>query len=288
MTLAIFRAGIVSLGTVVPSVTESSIGLEVLTLLALSALYVVLVVVAIVVAARLERRAYTEFGLNVGRHWIRNFVAGAVFTVVGIAVSVFWGELRGLRDVDLAVGGGSGAGVPLVVGVVFVAFLQSFLLGNVYEEVVYRRIVLGNFAEGLTARGLSPTVATTVATAASLLLFGLYHVPLRGNVVVAIDAALVGITFSLAYLLTGELGLPVGIHFGRVLTELLYGRTIAGVAVPQFVELTRTTLTANLEVKLVRLSVICLFVLAWVYLARGELRLDETVYRASGVRSDAD
>lgn len=267
-------------------ITGTSTVLGLLGLLTNLVTYVVLILVAVWSGAKLERRDYGDFGLNVDGRWIRNFVAGTAISTFGIALSLLWGKFRGLREVDLSVVGVNGG--VLVPAVVLVGFACMFLLGNVYEEVIFRRIAIRNLAEGFAARGFSPVVAVVPATGVSMVLFGLYHVPLRGNFVVAVDAAMVAITFSLAYLLTEDLGLPTGIHFGRISTEVIYGGTIAGVELPAVVEFTRATLLANLEVKLVRLGVVCLLVIAWVYLSRGELRTAEVVQRPNDARSDAD
>lgn len=104
--------------------------------------------------------------------------------------------------------------------------------------------------EGLTARGVSLRLAVVSATVVSLLLFGAYHIPLRGNVVVALDAALTGIPFALAYLLTDDLDLPVGVYFGRVLIEFLNGLIVDEFEVTGLIAITQNTLLANLEPKL--------------------------------------
>lgn len=155
------------------------------------------------------------------------------------------------------------------------------MLGNVYEEVVYRAVMLRTFAVGLAARGHSPAWSVVPATAGSLVLFGLYHLPLRGDPVVVVDAALVGVTFGLAYLL-GGLGLAVGVHFGRATLELLTGVSMLGVEVPAVVAFTRDTVAANLEVRLLELALVCLFVVAWAYRVDGELRLARAVSPTDG------
>lgn len=288
-TLVLLVAGLGLLGTVMESVTDAESGGGVLLVLgAQIALYVLLIGVAVWTAVRFEHGEYTDFGLDVDAAWGRNFVVGTGITVVGVSLSLGWAQLRGLRDVSLAAGGVSGSGGPLVLGAVLVVFVGFILLGNVYEEVVYRRIMIQNFAAGLAARGASAGVAVVLATATSLVLFGLYHVPLRGNVVVAIDAALVGITFALAYLLTGDLGLPIGIHFGRLPIEVIHGLTLGSFEVSAVVEITRNTLLANLEVKLVRIGLICGLIVAWVYVNRGGIGLDETVFGGPDDRSVDD
>jgi membrane protease YdiL (CAAX protease family) len=264
------------LASVLPSADEAAVAAGLLNLFAQSVLYGTLIAGAVWLAAKFERRSLSAFGLDVDGRWLRDFGAGVAASLLGFAVSLWWGSLQGSRAVDLAGWTPSGPSA-LAVGTVLAGYAGYFLLGNVFEEVVYRRVALGNLAEGLTDRGYSPRVAVLTATLASLVLFGAYHVPLRGNVVVAVDAAIVGVTFALAYVLTGDLGLAVGVHFGRLPTVFLAGQTVAGVEVPAFVELTRNTLAANLEVKLVEIGVVCVFVAAWVYATQGGLRLAPAV-----------
>jgi membrane protease YdiL (CAAX protease family) len=276
-TLAALFALAVPLAAVLPSADDDGVGGGLLNLLAQSARYAILIAGAVWLAARLERRSYDAFGMNVDGRWLRDVAAGVAASVLGVAASLWWGSAQGSRAVDLAGWPPTGPSA-LAVAAVLAVYTGYFLLGNVFEEVVYRRIALGNLAEGLTDRELSPRVAVLVATLASLALFGAYHVPLRGNVVVAVDAAMVGVTFALAYVLTGDLGLAIGVHFGRLPTVFMTGRTFAGVQVPGFVDLTRNTLVANLEVKLVEIGVGCVLVAAWVYATRGDLRLAPSVW----------
>lgn len=279
VTLAALLAGLATLATLFESLGTTSVVGAVLALAAQLCLYLALIAAAVWMGAKLERSDYGAFGLNVDADWVRNFAAGVTITLLGIGISLAYGEFRGLRDVDFSAIGANGSGDPLAFGVVVAVYVVYFLFGNVYEEVVYRRIAIRNFASGLAGRGFSPVAAIVSATAGSLLLFGAYHVPLRGNVVVAVDAAMVGVTFALAYIITGDLSLPVGIHFGRLPTVFMSGVTMAGFDVSPVVAITRDTLAANLEVKLLRLTVICLGVLAWTYWARGEIRVADVVLR---------
>ncbi|MBP1988391.1 CPBP family intramembrane glutamic endopeptidase [Halolamina salifodinae] len=244
-----------------------------------SALYAALTAGALRGAAWLDRRPWRAFGFHVDRRWLRNVVAGGAISLVAVGVSVGYGQFRGFRAVDLGAAGVSGPGGSLVVGLVVVGFLVMSLLGNVFEEVLYRGIMLRNFVDGLTARGQSLRVAAAIATLAGTVLFGLYHVPLRGNVVVAVDAAVVGITFSLAYLLTGELGLALGVHAGRFPLNVLPGATLGPFEFHQVLTFSQNTLAANLEIKLVRLGLTCLLLLGWCSLFDGGVRVARSLRR---------
>lgn len=82
-------------------------------------------------------------------------------------------------------------------------------------------------------------------------------------------------TFSLAYLLTGELGLAIGVHAGRFPLNLVQGASLGPFTVQPVMTVTDNTLGANLELKLLRLGLICLLVLGWVFRLDGEIRLAE-------------
>lgn len=278
VTLAVFLGGRAVLRAIFPlHGTTTSLGETVLLRGLLFALYVVMVWLAIRLASALDRRHYAAYGVRVDGAWLRQFAAGVGFSVAGIGLSLSWGVLRGFRSVNASVDVSSPDGSAYV-ALALVAYVLFLLLGNVYEEVVYRGVMLQNFAEGLHARGFPPTLAVVPATAASLGLFGLYHFPLRGTFLVTVDAAVVGVTFALAYVLTGDLGLPIGVHFGRTAFELLTGFEVLGVTVPPVVEITRNTLAANLEVRLLEIGAVCLFVLAWAARTDGGIGLAETVY----------
>lgn len=278
VTLVVFVLVGLGLATIVaPDGGTLSIGDRVAVRAGTMVLYVALTALAIGMAAKLDRRDYASFGLDIDREWARDFLAGTAITLAGVAISLGWDVARGIRDVDLAPAA-NGPGGPATFGLAVVAFAVFLLSGNVYEEVVYRGIALQNFAEGLVDRGVPPRAAVPLATTGGLVLFGLYHVPLRGNFIVAVDAAMVGTTFALAYLLTGNLGLSVGVHFGRVSTELITGWAFLGFELDPVVELTRTTLAANLEAKLVQIGTICLLLVAWAYLVEGEVGIAESVY----------
>lgn len=281
-TLAVFLLVGAGLGTVVDHVSGAgALGRALAASLSQLVLYAGLVLLARWLARRLENRPDAAFGLRIDRAWVRQFAAGVVISVTAIGLSWGWAAFRELRAVDLDGAGLAGPGGPVAAGAVLAAFIGLFLAGNVYEELVYRRIVLANVAEGLFARGISPRRAVVAASVASLVLFGAYHIPLRGSVLVALDAAIVGVAFVVPYLLSGELALPIGVHFGRVLLELGHGLHLGAYELQPVVRLTQDTLGANLEVKLVRLGLVCVLVVGWASLRADELGVDDSVIRPS-------
>ncbi|MEY7849657.1 CPBP family intramembrane glutamic endopeptidase [Natrarchaeobius sp. A-rgal3] len=288
-TLLVLLVGLAVLAAVADAITERSpTGGMLATLVALSFLYVLLIAIALWLATKLDRRRYASYGLDLDVAWLRAFAVGAGIGFLAAVVSVGYGAVRGFVDVDLSAGGVAGPGGPITLGLAVAILVGSFLIQNVYEEVVYRGIAIRNFVEGLTARGLSPTWAVLLATAASLFLFGLFHIPLRGDPLEAmVTSALLGTAFALAYVLTGELALPIGVHFGGMSIELAVGEEVVGLEVLSVVTLEQSA-AASLEFLGVRVGLLCALIVAWVYLTSGDVGIDETVYRRDDDRLEAE
>lgn len=67
-------------------------------------------------------------------------------------------------------------------------------------------------------------------------------------------------------------------HFGRILIEFFNGITIGEFEVTAIVAITQNSLLANLEFKLLRIVLLSLCILLWMYLTKGEIRITETRY----------
>ena len=158
-------------------------------------------------ATYLDKRPVCSFGLRITRRWVSDALAGAIIggtiPVVAVALGVFGGWITVgnpgytltstyFQDIRLA--------IVITVGIA------------IAEELVFRGYVLTNVIEGLDFRWLSGTTTVFVAWSVSALLFGLAHP--APNVGAGIHFLSAGFLLGLAYLLSGQLGLPIGIHAG--------------------------------------------------------------------------
>ena len=167
-----------------------------------------LTVVGVYLAGRLlDRRWFTDFGLHLDRSWAADFGFGAA---LGAAL------MTGIFLVELAAGWARVTGTLRTSGsaslwVALAGAVVLFVAVSVGEELLLRGYLLTNLAEGF--RGLGPTVAVVVATLLSSGVFGLLH---AGNpnatVVSTTNVALAGVVLAAGYVLTGELGIPMGFH----------------------------------------------------------------------------
>ena len=175
-----------------------------------------LVMSAIVgISARyLDRRPLRAYGYSLSREWLFDLVVGTGIGTFVVAMTFVVARYTGSLRVT------SNTLVPDVATLGWlVVFLAAFLGVSFYEEFIYRGAFVTNAVEGLTARGVTPPVATAVALLVSTLTFAFVHLPGAvaadaSVVLVAVKTGLLGGLFGVAYLRSGELALPMGVHLG--------------------------------------------------------------------------
>jgi membrane protease YdiL (CAAX protease family) len=158
----------------------------------------------------LDHRPFADFGLHLtdGRWWA-DFAFGLALSVVlmgGIFLSGWalgWIAVTG--TLQPAAAGGSFAAA---LGTAFF----SFVCVGIYEELFSRGYQLLNVAEGLGGI-VGPRVALAAGCLLSSAVFGVLHYG-NPNATLFSTACLVlaGLLFGLAYVITGELALPIGLH----------------------------------------------------------------------------
>jgi len=233
-------------------------------------------VVAVWLVFELDRQSPRTYGFDVDRRWARDLVAGSLISVVSFGLAWTVGIGRG----TVAVKGNLQPTVETwgVFALIGSGLLVSLLVQTVYEEFVYRAIMISNLAEGARARGLSARWAIVGATATGLFVFGLYHLP-RG-IILVVDSIFVGIAFAVPYLLTGSLALSIGIHIGRHAGALfLVGDGLAGSTFLENIGLVAIQSEGFALFAVVWIVVAVVLVTAWVRATQGKIRISERVYR---------
>ncbi|SDF64133.1 hypothetical protein SAMN04488067_106172 [Halorubrum xinjiangense] len=228
-------------------------------------------------------RPLRGYGLEVDRRWARDFLAAVA------AGCVFQGLLTGLllatgsgRVVEtLSPGVASGNGAPAVV-VAVAATALAFAAIGLWEELLFRGVFILNASEGLAARGLSPRRAVWAAGGANVLVFGPAHALVAAQGATPLFAAgqamAAAVYFAAAYVLTGSLAFPVGLHFAtNFWVASVFGQ--AGSGFPALVRLERSLGSGPVELLLLGLPSLALLALiaAWVRVTRGSVTIDESL-----------
>lgn len=162
------------------------------------------------VGRRLDRRRIADFGFHLNRAWWFDLGFGLALGTL-LLLGIFLLELA-MGWVKVAGTLATAPGQPF--GAVIVAAFLAVVFVAVQEEIVWRGYPIRNLAEGFNSKAIGPVRATAIAIFVASVLFGVAHsdnpnaTPLS-TINIMVFAAL----FAFGYVLTGELALPLGLHF---------------------------------------------------------------------------
>jgi membrane protease YdiL (CAAX protease family) len=162
------------------------------------------------VASRLDRRRIVDYGFHLTRAWGFDLGFGlALGTLLLLGIFVLelamgWIKVTG----TIATAPGQPFGAMIVAGFIAVLFVA------VQEEITWRGYPIKNLAEGFNWKVIGPGWATVIAILISSLLFGLAHSDNpNATTLSTINIMVFAVLFAAGYVLTGQLALPIGLHF---------------------------------------------------------------------------
>jgi membrane protease YdiL (CAAX protease family) len=150
----------------------------------------------------LDRQSFISLGFVRRRGWLWEIGFGVIlgFVLMGSIFLVEWAG--GGLTVSNGVWRFQTLGPALLM---LAGYFILFILAGASEEIIFRGYILQNLREW---------PGTTLAVIMSSLLFGLVHgLNPNFNLFAALNIALAGVTFCYAYLITGNLWLPLAFHF---------------------------------------------------------------------------
>ena len=169
--------------------------------------FALLVAAVLLLASRIfDRRRVADYGLHVSRRWWAQLGLGLglgallMLGTVGLELAMGWVKITD----TLVPAPGQPFAATILLGLVAVA---AVAFG---EEASYRGYPIKNFTEGLgTSRW-----AIVASVSIPALYFGAAHVTNPGATwLSSTNTVIFGVLFGTAYVMTGELALPIGLHF---------------------------------------------------------------------------
>lgn len=175
-------------------------------------------VASVWLAARfLDRRPFADFGLRPDKAWWVDVGFGLALGML-IVVGQFLVEWANGWMVITDTFYTAGTRVPFAL--IIALSLVTFMGVGLFEELLSRGYQLRNLAEGLNFPFVGPRGAILLALILSSSAFGLLHLVMHSNgdatfldnVLDILPQALGGLMLGIAYVLTGQLAIPIGIH----------------------------------------------------------------------------
>lgn len=231
---------------------------------------------AVTVASRIDHRSVSDYGFSLDRQWWLDFtaavIAGALFATL---VDLLWIGV-GSASVRETISTGIATDTATLV-VATLSILFAFTVVSLWEEFLFRGVIILNTVEWIRLHGGSPATAVGGALALSTIVFALPHglAASAGFInpsFAILQSTFAGIYFAVAYLWTGSLAFPIGLHLVTNLwTVMVFG--IVNSSEPTLIRLERESLL-GIEVLFVLsvpfVAILCM-ILCWVYLTRGSI-----------------
>jgi uncharacterized protein len=157
----------------------------------------------------IDRRPLADLGLTLSRPFGQDAAAGFVLGALLMSFvfllewSLGWVRITGFFR--------SGSRLPFAVALL--GPLAAFIAAGLSEELVTRGYLLRNLSESLRIGPVGPGAALVMGSLLSSAAFGLTHLQNpNATPVSTFNIALAGILLSCGYILTGRLGLSIGLH----------------------------------------------------------------------------
>jgi membrane protease YdiL (CAAX protease family) len=186
------------------------------------------ILLSVWVAGRfLDRRRFADFGFRFSRSWWIDLAFGLALGAL-LQTGIFLVEIASgwAAITEILWANGDGYTFPVSMLLILVFFLGV----GIYEELWNRGYLVKNLAEGLNFKPLGPRGAILLTALGTAIIFGLFHATNPGaSVMSTLALVLAGGLYATAYVLTGELAIPIGYHIAWNFFEgAVFGFPVSG------------------------------------------------------------
>lgn len=176
----------------------------------------------------LEKITFAKYGLHIDATWMTEFLVGC--WIAAVQLVVFYGVMyfSGNMTVDRYFWLPPDASYSFAAGFLSETFGQ--LVGSIGEELFFRSFLFYLILESVRHLYKSPIDKALFASVIVSLLFGLAHYTNESATVLStVNLAIDGLMLSISFLITGRLGMSIGIHFSwNVLQGAVFGAGVSG------------------------------------------------------------
>ena len=190
------------------------------------------VLISVCLAGRfLDHRPFADFGLHFNKNCWINLGFGMGLGILLMSSIFLIENASGWLTITETFHTGN-PGQPFILSII--VFVILFVCVGFSEELFYRGYHLTNLAEGLNFKVIGPKFSIIIAVSLSSVLFGIFHLGSpNAHLISTINIILWGVLFSIPYILSGSLSIPIGIHITWNLFQgNIFGFPVSGATFP--------------------------------------------------------
>ena len=170
------------------------------------------IILSVWLAAKLlDKRSFFDYGIHFNKQWVRDFFTGCLIAALSISTIFLIQWTLGWITI-VQYGWEADLKTPFFKGII--SFFIAMLMVGFHEELFSRGYQLLNITEGLKypAIGLNSVLIMAILFTSSLFGFMHFFNP-NASFISTFNIILAGIILAIPYVMTGSLGLSVGLHF---------------------------------------------------------------------------
>ncbi|MEZ3117384.1 CPBP family intramembrane glutamic endopeptidase [Halobaculum sp. MBLA0147] len=171
--------------------------------------------IVVVSAKYVDGRTLAAYGLARSPATVRDFLAGGLVGTLGAATTLSVSLVAGWATVAAVFSPGTGS-TTSPFGLAMLGYVCQWLFVAFWEELIFRGLITTYTVEGLRDR-LSDRRALVGGVVVAAVIFSAGHFP--QSAAAFLHRAILGAVLGAAYVWTGSLALPVGLHFAVNFTQ---------------------------------------------------------------------
>ncbi|NQY05380.1 MAG: CPBP family intramembrane metalloprotease [Flavobacteriaceae bacterium] len=197
-----------------------------------ASIYLISVVFSLFVQIKyLEKSSFKKYGLSINQTWIKEFLIGVSISLIQLSLFFLLMYLSGnLKIVDYFTVNSSSYSFNYSFLAGLLSEIIGLIVGTSVEEIFFRAFLFYITYETLRVLKKDPNKRTLITLILIAPLFGIAHIFNDGATIIStINLAVDAIIIYLPFLITGRLGMSIGMHFSwNLFLGALFGFPISG------------------------------------------------------------
>ncbi len=178
----------------------------------------------------IDKRRLSGIGLQIDKKWWIDLVFGLVLGIVLMSSIFFIENSLGWISISESIADDNSSSSSIAIFIYFLFFIKV----GFNEELLTRGYWLTNLSEGLNFKLTGAKGAIYISWLLTSLLFGIGHLSNPNATLIAgINIAAAGIFLGTAFVLTGRLAIPIGVHITwNFFQGNIFGFPVSGITTP--------------------------------------------------------